>query len=301
VDTKSPPTASRARNSQSAADDSIIRVEKIAGKWEAIPRALIDDDRLNPDARWLAGWLGSQPPGWEIRAGVLPTLLKVATRPSGHLGREVTQRMLRELRQCGYLVRTRSRTPSGHWCWRSVFRMVPPSPTMDGLAVDGSAVDGSTGDGKGVDLLHTDQVILNQYTLTTTTDAPAADPVAQSEVVVSNEIRYPTCFEGERLAAARVLILNCPPELRQAVLDEVDAIHSARRVRSPIGLLYRLVERANEGQFVPNLSAAKSQRKLPAIDRNVASESPELTRAEGFAAVGNVAQQALARLRQNHR
>jgi hypothetical protein len=94
------------------------------------------------------------------------------------------------------------------------------------------------------------------------------------------------------------LIQKCLPEQRQAVLDEVDAMYAARRVRSPIGLLYRLVERANEGQFVPNLSAVRSRSKSSPDSQAAAPAACPKTPAETIVAVSEVAERTLVQLRQ---
>lgn len=146
LDAKTAPEASGEQRREGVLGDSIIRVDKRTGRWEAIPRSLIEDERLSLQARWFAIWLASRSPDWEIRASVLPRLLKDTTRRNGHLGRDTTKRLLRELQRCGYLVRSRTRTPTGRWCWQSAFRSVA-DPTIAGFTVDGSSVDG-----KGVDL-----------------------------------------------------------------------------------------------------------------------------------------------------
>lgn len=97
MDTKASQETPGARNHKEASNTTIIRVDKSAGNWDAIPRALIDDDRLSLEARYLGVWLLSRPNNWEIHAGSLPFLLKDATRCSGHVGRDVAKRLLREL------------------------------------------------------------------------------------------------------------------------------------------------------------------------------------------------------------
>src|SRR5450759_1883116 len=133
-------------------ESTILRVDKKAGRWEAIPLALIADDRLGFDTRGFAVWLISKPDGWEIRAAALPYLLKDSTATRGHVGRDKARRFLRELERSGYLVRTRTRGNNGRWLWRSVF-------TATSLTIDALAVDGSTADGKGVDLYQTDNYL----------------------------------------------------------------------------------------------------------------------------------------------
>jgi hypothetical protein len=232
---------------------SILRVDKSAGCWEAIPTSLINDARLGFDTRGFAAWLLTRPPGWQIRATALPRLLRSRSR---HVGRDRARRFLRELERAGYLRRTRHRTADGRWIWDNAFRPTSAVSTMDAFSVDGSAVDG-----KHVNLIHTlsssrsDYSILNKTTTTTTAPKPV--------VVVgdSMEIRYPDCLSGRRLESAKKLMTQCPEVDRQAVLDEFAAMLRDRVVRHPMGLLNRLVERAKAAEFVPNRSLAELATK----------------------------------------
>ena len=112
---------------------SILRVDKAAGRWEAVPVMLLQDTRLSFDTRGFAAWLLARPPNWEIRAEALPHLLNDNSRP-GHVGRDKARRFLRELERAGYLTRSRTRRPDGCWVWDNVFT---PVPTIDGSAAHG--------------------------------------------------------------------------------------------------------------------------------------------------------------------
>jgi hypothetical protein len=214
---------------------------------------------------------------------------------------DFAKRMLRELDLCGYLTRKQLRLPSGRWCWQYVFNPVPAGSTIDGLTVDGSSVDRAPVDGKGVDIQQTDKSRVNQFTPTTTTDPPEGDGGRQPDVVVPTELRYPECLGGERLAAARAIIETCPAEQRQPVLEERDAMQAARRVRSPLGLLHRLVERANRGEFFPNLPYLSARVSRPRPPINAKRGTPE-TRgnapAGGAVPASDIAQETLVRIRE---
>jgi len=75
------------------------------------------------------------------------------------------------------------------------------------------------------------------------------------------EIRYPDCLSGRRRESAKKLMTQCPAVDRQAVLDELAAMMRDGIVRHPMGLLNRLVERANAGECVPNRSLAELPTK----------------------------------------
>src|SRR5450631_846558 len=186
-----------------SSESTILRVDKKAGRWEAIPVALIADDRLGFDTRGFAVWLISKPDGWEIRAAALPYLLKDCTATRGHVGRDKARRFLRELERGGYLVRTRTRASNGRWLWRSVF--TANALTIDGLAVDGSSVDGSSVDGKGVDLYQTDNCRRIQSTLNQPTAGPIQEAVGPTKATL-----LPTVLSGPYRASARTLLAACP-------------------------------------------------------------------------------------------
>ena len=238
-----------------ASESTILRVDKRAGRWEAVPVALISDERLGFDTRGFAVWLMSKPDGWEIRAGALPYLLKDLNRSRGHVGRDKARRFLRELERAGYLLRTRTRGENGRWLWRSVF--TANALTIDGLAVDGSSVDGSSVDGKGVDLYQTDNYRRIQSTLNQPTAGPTQEVVGPTKATL-----LPTVLSGPYRASACALLAACPSEQRQGVLDEVAALHARGAMRgSPIGLLHRLVERAKNGSFTPSYALPYAERR----------------------------------------
>ena len=286
------------KSGQSRHRDSgtIIRVDKAAGRWEAVPLSLLEDTRLSFDTRGFTAWLLARPPGWEIRAGALPYLLK-DNSSCGHVGRDKARRFLRELEQAGYLTGTRTRDPNGYWIWRSVFPAV--SPTIDGLAVGGSAVDGSSTDGKGVDINHTPITTDGFNSNAINLQASAQDVSAgQAGVGLDNKIQIPKILGGEYLTSAQTLLKTCPPEQRQAVLDEVAAVHHRAALRgSPIGLLHSLVQRAKAGTFIPSYAIPyREKQRREARERELLLERRSRSPTTGPVPVGTIAHQTLARL-----
>ena len=90
------------------------------------------------------------------------------------------------------------------------------------------------------------------------------------------EIRYPPILQGVFLTSARTLIGRCPPEERQPVLDEIAAMHARGRVRSPLGLLKSLVDKAGSGQFLSSHSLSVHPESLTQ-DRSGARVQQSLT------------------------
>jgi hypothetical protein len=266
----------------------VLRVDKNAGRWEAVPRDLMSDSRLGWDTRGFAAWLLLMPEGWQIRVGALPHLLKNDSAP---IGRETVRRFLRELSAAAYLVRSRRRLPSGVWFWESSFSPVAGSLTMGGSATGGSTTDGSAVGGRAPDTTKTlSHSRLHKSILKETTTELAT----AGSVVADLKIDYPECLSGARLPAARALIAGCPKAHRQAVLDEIAAMHAKGRVRSPIGLLRRLVEAACAGVFAPNASLPEFRSGA----RETAPSSSHVTpRASQPEAVGEIAARALSDVR----
>jgi len=99
------------------------------------------------------------------------------------------------------------------------------------------------------------------------------------------ELQYPDILKGGYLTQTRKLIEAGPPELRQAVLDEIGAMQALGKVRSPLGLLRSLVEKPKRGEFTPNYSLSvdrQSSSKLrgpaharqPSTDTQTVSKPP---------------------------
>ncbi|WP_316348240.1 hypothetical protein [Desulfuromonas acetoxidans] len=88
----------------------IVKIRKNES-YELIPRATLQDDRLEMDELGLLCRLISYPDGWEIR----PYQLRKVTG----WGRDRLRRVLRKLQEAGYLRRLKIRTPNGSWTWVS--------------------------------------------------------------------------------------------------------------------------------------------------------------------------------------
>jgi len=258
-----PPTETAASSpierikSESTPGHAVLHIKKRTRGWEPVPRALITDVRLQFDTRGFAAWLLAKPPGWEIRAGALPYLLKKERGPGEHIGRDKVRRFFRELEAAGYVTRRRMRKADGQWRWQIEFTDTPPATptrprTVDRSAVDGSATGGTAADGSGVDVLQTlNNPKLHQGKLKTTA---ARQNNTAFRADQSGQLRYPDCLRGMPIDSLWELLAACPLDLRQAVLDEVDAMHKVGKVRRPVSLLSVLARRAGLGQFSPNYS-----------------------------------------------
>lgn len=80
------------------------------------------------------------------------------------------------------------------------------------------------------------------------------EPPAQRETPPSS-LSWPEALQTH--ATTRIM-QRCPVELRQLVLDEIAALQSHGKIRSAVGLLRKLVERAEAGSFSPTAAYKKS-------------------------------------------
>lgn len=120
----------------------VVQVRHPAGRWGAVPEAMLEDERLSLDTRGVAAWLATRPPSWQIKVAALRRRLGV--------GRERWFRIARELERSGYLRRDKyPGGPGGKWVWHIEFS---PVSTVVGSADHGvGAVVGSADHGAAVD------------------------------------------------------------------------------------------------------------------------------------------------------
>lgn len=123
---------------------STIRIKKDTN-FAVIDKTPINDQRLDWDALGLHAYLLSKPNDWQINEAHLVGFRKA--------GRDKIRRMIRELKDCGYLVRTRKRRPDGTFYTEDLLYEKPQKATDDGLSGDGLPDDGLPDDGKPVDIL----------------------------------------------------------------------------------------------------------------------------------------------------
>lgn len=203
-------------------------------KFGIVPRALLEDDRLNLDTRAVAAWLASQSEGFQVVVAVL--------RKRMGLGEDRWARIARELEAGGYL--TRSCSPagqSGRWVWHITFN---PCPTVPGSTVPGSSGHGGSGHGAAVPgqardrrrqqkehQLKEHQSKDNNCTNTQAASPPASPPQSGEGVRAANRVK-------EILPNGVVVWTDDDIVLYEALLDEFgdDAVAVAAMVLSKTGV-----------------------------------------------------------------
>ena len=158
------------------------------------------------------------------------------------------RRFFRELEVAGYVTRRRMRKADGRSRWQIDSTESPPTKPVHARTTGGTAVDG-----QGVDLPQTLNIPKLDKCNPTTTAASRAD-IGRDTDRADGELCYPDCLRRVPVESLYRLLAGCPLDLRQLVLDEVDAMHKIGKVRSPVGLLSVLARKAGLGQFSPNYS-----------------------------------------------
>lgn len=224
-------------------------------RYGVVPEALLEDQRLDLDARAVAAWLAIKQDGWQISIGVLRHRL---SRNGKILSKERWKRIAAELEAAEYLSRRKINGPGGLWIWEITFTPVPRSLTIGGFSTHGSTIPGRATDGSAVSGKPGHNVVprKKQSTKNTTTTTNTIRQPDKPKVVREAELdepcdalTYPNVTSAE-VVELRELILDCKAHARQNVLDELEGYKRSGKVRSGIlGLARTLITAANQGSF----------------------------------------------------
>lgn len=224
-------------------------------RFGMVPEALLEDSRLDLDARAVAAWLAIKQHGWQISISVLRNRL---SQDGKILSKERWKRIAEQLEAAEYLSRRKINGAGGLWTWEIIFTPVSRSFTMDGFSTHGSATPGRAADGPAVSGERVHNVVPRRKqstkNITTTKDTiQQPDEVGHSQKVELNDqcelLTYPDVTSAEVVELQR-LVLECRADARQDVLDELEGYRRFGKLRSGIvGLARTLVTKANEGGF----------------------------------------------------
>ncbi|MFW2440677.1 MAG: hypothetical protein ACN4GR_15080 [Arenicellales bacterium] len=215
--------------------NTIIRARR-RHRFVIIDQQAIEDTRLSWAARGLLGYLLSRPDDWKVLVNDL--------RKRGDLGRDGIYRLLKDLRNAGYIQFIRKRDKHGRI--RGGTYLVqeiasPPHPDFPDTAKPDTVEPNPVKPGA---LPNTD---LN---LRKTTTTKPTDTKKGSSSEIDNSLKFAD-WVAEYLheqAAEKVSHLNTTSA--QMVIDEwAGSIASGEIERSPLGYLYALVKRLEAGDF----------------------------------------------------
>lgn len=238
-----------------AAESSVIIRRRVRRDFTTLPNDLIRDYRLSWKALGLLVYVLSLPDNFRLRLSHLAKQKKT--------GRDATRAGLKELELAGYLTIRQER--GGRGKFSQVAWEVTDSPSAPSIDPDPprsenpNTVNPDTGK-PTLTSIGSKQELNTRITTTTKATAPAKNS-ASGVVVIPDDFKWPCSLGGAFRVSAMSIIQECPPEQRQAVLDEIAGLSDRGAVRHPINLLHKLVERAQHGQFVP-AAALEYRQKL---------------------------------------
>ncbi len=244
-----------------SANKAVIIKRRVRRDFTILPNDLIRDRRLSWKAIGLLGYILSLPDDFRLYLDYLAKQKKD--------GRHSTRAGLKELELAGYLTIRRERGELGKYTqviWEvtdsPVDIIADQNPPRSGNLKEVNPKEGNP-DTENPTLISTNTEQELNTNKTTTIGIQAAAKKPKGSVVGDHleSITWPDVFSGEFRSPAIQVIQKCPIEKQQLVLDEISGRVARGTVRSPIGLLHKLVELANDGRFVP-AAALEYRQKL---------------------------------------
>ena len=260
--------------------------------WKSIPLSLIRDERLSYASRAVAIHLLSMSTTWKFSATTLPEVLKVKTENSKHLGRDLTKKIIKELEQHGYLVRTKKRLENGAWQWLTSFHPLCGIPFLDEkfskkALGEKAIIDGQPVDGKGVDKSSFKGEFLKKKTQQQKTPCPQTIEQSVSLINEQHEIVNAKKFESIELDLSHPMLRHhhtiftkvsmkfsqrISPLIHQQIADEFAGVLSQIQagnhgdIHSKRAWLFALFKSAEHGEFMPEfgpgIAKNREARKL---------------------------------------
>jgi hypothetical protein len=227
-------------------NNTIVRAAR-RKRFVIIDQRAIEDTRLSWAARGLLGYLLSRPDDWKVLVNDL--------RKRGDLGRDGIYRLLRELRDVGYMRFERKRDQHGRIRGGTYFVQeiaTAPQPDLPDMVGPDTAEPGPANPGA----LPTTDLNLKR----TTTTTPTTTKGCSSSENDFDDPEFATWVPDELREAALGKVAMLSPVEAQIVIDEwagsmaVDLIAT-----SPIGYLHTMVSRYEEGDFRLQFADAVAQ------------------------------------------
>ncbi|MDA9981383.1 helix-turn-helix domain-containing protein [Gammaproteobacteria bacterium] len=227
--------------------NTIIRAAR-RHRFVIIDQRAIEDARLSWAARGLLGYLLSRPDDWKVLVNDL--------RKRGDLGRDGIYRLLRELRDAGYMRFVNARDKHGRIRGGAyIVQEIATAPHPD--LPDTVEPDTAVPDPVNPEALPTTEVNLIKTTTTIPTDTKGCCSSGENENGIPE---YATWVPDELRAAATEKVAGLDAAAAQLVIDEWAGIMATGRIeRSPLGYLHALVNRFESGEFRLKYAAEVAQ------------------------------------------
>lgn len=229
--------------------NTIVRAPR-RNRFVIIDQNAIEDSRLSWAARGLLGYLLSRPDDWRVMVSDL--------RKRGDLGRDGIYRLLKELRNAGYVQFVRSRDQQGRIRGGTyIVQEVPasPHPDLPETVEPDTAVPGPVNPEA---LPNTDIDLRRTTTTTPTTTKECGSSCEQGNSLVA----FASWIPGELRQGAREKVSRLNPRESQMVIDEWAGIMATGRIESsPLGYLHAMVSRLESGKFRLRYADAVAQMR----------------------------------------
>ena len=233
-------------------NNTIIRAPR-RYRFVTINQDAVEDARLSWAARGLLGYLLSRPDDWKV-------LIKDLQR-RGDLGRDGIYKLLRELREAGYVQYERTRDEQGRMRGGTYYvREIPdsPHPEFPDTAKPDRAAPYPA---KPEALPNTDQDLSG----TTTTLPTYTNGSGRSEFNHAG-VQFSHWVPDELRPPAAHLVAELSKPLAQMVIDEWAGVIAAGTIRSsPLGYLRALVCRMQRGEFTPKYAEQVAQARRAGV------------------------------------
>ncbi|MEZ5491900.1 MAG: hypothetical protein R3F50_16530 [Gammaproteobacteria bacterium] len=233
--------------------NTIIRAPR-RYRFVTINQDAVEDSRLSWAARGLLGYLLSRPDDWKV-------LIKDLQR-RGDLGRDGIYRLLKELRETGYVRYERTRDEQGRMRGGIYYvHEIPdsPHPGSPDMAQSDKAAPCPV---KPEALPNTDKDLSR-----TTTTIPTDTYGGSRREFDHAGVLFSRWLPDELRAPATRQVAELSRPLAQMVIDEWTGAIAAGAIRSsPLGYLRALVQRMQQGEFTPKYAEQITQaRKAGAV------------------------------------
>jgi hypothetical protein len=217
--------------------NTIVRAAR-RHRFVIIDQRAIEDSRLSWAARGLLGYLLSRPDDWKVLVNDL--------RKRGDLGRDGIYRLLRELRDVGYMRFVRKRDQHGRIRGGTYFvQEIATAPQPD--LPDMVGPDTAEPHPANPEALPTTDLKLKRTT--TTTPIRTKEGSSSSENDCSGP-EFATWVPDELREAALGKVARLSPVMAQIVIDEWAGSMAGDLIEtSPVGYLHAMVSRYEEGDF----------------------------------------------------
>jgi len=245
--------------------NTIIRAAR-RHRFVIIDQRAIEDVRLSWAARGLLGYLLSRPDDWKVLVNDL--------RKRGDLGRDGIYRLLRELRDAGYMRFVNARDKHGRIRGGTYIIQeiaIAPHPDLPDTVEPDTAVP----DPVNPEALPTTDVDLIRTTTTTPTDTKGCRSSSENE---NSAPEFATWIPNELRAAAMEKVAKLKLVAAQIVIDEWAGIMATGRIESsPLGYLHALVNRFESGEFrlkyADEVAQIRSSTTVPPVSTQLALNS----------------------------